>query len=85
MTFNEWYENRTTLDAEQGRAVYEEITGDAEGAEGYSGAIQFDAGFLMVTNDGLYDAICGRDQLISRSLLEAARFLWDEHSKYEVA
>ncbi len=85
MTYTEWFNTRTTLDSEQARAVYEEITGDVEGAKNYSGTIQFDAGFLMITNDGQYDAICGRDQLVTPSLEDAARFLWNEHSKYEVA
>ncbi len=38
-----------------------------------------------MSNDGLYDAICGRDQIVTADLEKAARFLWDEHSKYEVA
>ncbi len=85
MTYTEWFKARTTHEGPKAREVYVEITGDEDGAAGYSGVVEFPAGFLLITNDGQYDAICGRDQLVTPDIKEAAQFLWNEHSKYEVA
>ncbi len=85
MTYTEWFKARTTHGGTKAREVYTEITGDEDGAANYSGVVEFPAGFLLITNDGQYDAICGRDQLVTPDIEEAARFLWEEHSKFEVA
>ena len=85
MTYDEWFDSRTSHSGEKARETYVEITGDDEGAADYSGVIEFPAGFLMVTSAGQFHAICGQSDVLTRDLDEAARFLWDEHSKYEVA
>ncbi len=82
-SFNEWFENHTRHPDEDGRSLYVYITGDEAGAA--VALIQFEAGFMLETADGDYEVIVGTEEFSSRSLEEAARFLWDNHSKYEVA
>ncbi len=83
MTYSEWFNARIAHDGPKAREVYIEITGDIDGADDYSGVIEFPAGYLLITGMGKFHAICGRANLLSDDLFEAARFLWDEHSKYE--
>ncbi len=83
MTFEKWFENRIRHPDEDGQALYIEITGDEDGAA--VALIEFEAGYLLETADGHYEAIVERDEISTRDIQEAARFLWDNHSRHEIA
>ncbi len=85
MTYAEWFNARKRHEGAEGASIYLEITGDEEGAHGYLGVIEFPLGYLLITDGGQYHAICGRIDILTPDLNTAARFLWDEHSKFEAA
>lgn len=83
MTFDQWFAARGDLGRDDALRIYGEITGD-DGAGLYIRAIKFPAGYLLVSTDGQYHAICGRDDLLTHDLRAAAWFLWENHSRFEV-
>ena len=83
MTFEQWFETRTRHADEDGRSLYVYLTGDEDGAA--VAVIEFEAGYLLETADGHYEAIVERDEISTRDLQEAARFVWDNHARHEIA
>ena len=83
MTYQDWFDGRVYVGEEAAQRNFAEIFG-AEDSD-YTGMIEFTVGVIFISEEHVYHVICGRDDLVTTSLHDASRFLWDNHSKDEIA
>lgn len=88
MTYDQWIgqeEVYTFEEAIDANADYNEFQEVFDHVMGFDFLYDYPAGWLVETSPGIFYVIAGRGELETNDLDEARKFLWKNHSQYEVA